>query len=243
MLGFCSFARVRMPHCYSVLRLFLSSMTVPALCCGHHCCAAAMAWRISKGSAVNLRAAHICLDKAHRLFLPHCWKVMNQQTGQRSHGSTGSCFFLGLTILFSSICIRWHSELGPCHYDRMGSLWNHQQLIYLSVLHSETCQPSEGWELMLIRGDNNWYRHKYASPSTLIVVLLMCTLKVCPDSKQKCYFPNVFQWWRQCWCWYCRLKPFLNVLLNFKSHPVSIHTHIKSQLCLIKSSLFHPRQL
>lgn len=130
MLGFYSFAGVRMPHCYSVLRLFLSSMTVSALCCGHHCCAAAMAWRISKGSAVNLRAAHICLDKAHRLFLPHCWKVMNQQTGQRSHGSTGSCFFLGLTILFSFICIRWHSKLGPYHYDRMGRLWNHQQLIY-----------------------------------------------------------------------------------------------------------------
>lgn len=107
----------------------------------------------------------------------------------------------GFDHLFSSICIRWHSELGPYHYDRMGSLWNHQQLIYLSVLHSETCQPSESWELMLIRGDNNWYGHKYASPSTLIVVLLMCTLKVCPDSKQKCYFPNVFQWWRQCWCW------------------------------------------
>lgn len=126
MMGFSSFAGVQMPH----TRLFLSSMTAPALCCRYHCCAVAMAWRISKGSVVNLWAAHICLDKAHRLFLPHCWGVMNQQTGQRSHGSPGSCFFLGLTILFSSICIMRHSELGPYHYGGMGRVWNHQRLIY-----------------------------------------------------------------------------------------------------------------
>lgn len=49
-----------------------------------------------------LWAARMCLDKAHRLFLPHCWRVMNQQTGRRSHVSPGNRFFLGLAILSGS---------------------------------------------------------------------------------------------------------------------------------------------
>lgn len=93
---------VSLLQCAVSLPFLLSSLAPLTPWCRYHCCAAAVAWRISKGSAVNLWAPRICLDKAHRLFLPRCWRVMNQQTGRRSRGSPGSCFLLGLTILSSS---------------------------------------------------------------------------------------------------------------------------------------------